>query len=79
MSSMITAFCARFVTDLPRRSIRITAFAVMVVGVMWLAMGSVAGLMIFTTGCYFMAHPFDRTRLADVLAEIVRRRYGGSP
>jgi hypothetical protein len=63
--------------DLPRRAIQVAAFAVVVIGVVSLALGDSWGLMIFSTGCYFVAHPFDGHPMADVLVELVRRRWGG--
>jgi hypothetical protein len=69
----------RFFKKLPRRSIQAAGFAVSVVGIGWLAAGQLAGLAVFGTGCYFIAHPFESGPVLQLAMELVRRRWGGPP
>lgn len=38
------------------------------IGVVSLALGNLHGLFIFSTGCYFVAHPFDGHAMVDLPA-----------
>lgn len=79
LSALLGMLYSRFVTDLPRRSIQVSAFAVVVIGVLTLASGNPWGLWIFSSGAYVVAHPFDSHRVADMLTEVIRRKWGGPP